>query len=57
MRKHSPLRTYFLDDLQRNYAAIIEPAGDAGNDNLHYDVSKLHQWGDRLRASESARAG
>jgi len=26
------------------FAGHIDPAGNAGNDNLHYDISKLNQW-------------
>jgi len=26
------------------FAGTIDPNGDPGNDNLHYDISKLHQW-------------
>ena len=26
------------------FAGHIDPAGNPDNDNLHYDVSKLHQW-------------
>ena len=26
------------------FSGKINPAGDPGNDNTHYDISKLHQW-------------